>query len=145
MDAMKTKLVPSLIVNLRRAIARTLDRLFGKTARQDSQICGTSPIGDSVTTGALCPDDKGGSENKGLWWPSAESATFRSFFLSLRGVERRGNPVGNETNNRNPLDCRVGPLGLLAMTTVNGQSENKSFRLRSALRAPHSSSPASPR
>ena len=51
-------------------------------------------------------------------------------------MERRGNPVGNETNDRNPLDCRVGPLGLLAMTTANGQSENKSFRLRSLFRLP---------
>ena len=116
---MKIKLVSSLIANLSRAIVRTVGSISGKAAQQISRSSGTSPIGDPATTGALCPDHKGGTVRK-LRFP----ATLRSVLLSLRGVERRGNPVGNETNNRNPLDCRVGPLGLLAMTTANGQSEN---------------------
>ena len=76
MDAMKIQLVSSLIANLSRAIVRTVGRISGKAAQQISRSSSTSPIGDPETTGALCPDDKGGSENKGLWWPSAESATF---------------------------------------------------------------------
>ncbi len=132
MDAMKIKLVSSLIANLSRAIIRTVGSISGKAAQQISRSSGTSPIGNAATTGALCPDHKDGTVRK-LRFP-ATLRSFFSFFLSLRGVKRRGNPVGNATNDRNPLDCRVGPLGLLAMTTANGQSENKGFRLRSALR-----------
>ena len=46
------------------------------------------------------------------------TATWRSLFLSLRGVKRRGNPVGKATTGRNPLDCHIGQLDLLAMTRM---------------------------
>ena len=72
MDAMKIKLVSSLIANLSRAIVRTVGSISGKAAQQISRSSGTIQIGDSETTGALCPDDKGGTVRK-LRFP----ATFR--------------------------------------------------------------------
>ena len=71
MDVMKTTIVPSLVAKLRQAIARTFYRAGSRPAQQGSQSCGTSRIGDATTTGALCPDHKGQSENKGF------PATFR--------------------------------------------------------------------
>ncbi len=110
---MKRTTVTTLVANMRRAIARCLDRTSGKATRTDSQSHGTSRIGDSVTTGALCPDATEMTVRKQRLAP-----TLRSLFLSLQGVKRPGNPVGKATTGRNPLDCRVGPLGLLAMTRM---------------------------
>ena len=111
MRTMKRTTVTTLVANLRRAIARCLDRISGKATRTDSRSRGTSRIGELATTGALCPDVTEMTVRKQRLTP-----TLRSLFLSLRGVKRRGNPVGKATTGRNPLDCRVGPLGLLAMT-----------------------------
>ncbi|SVD87717.1 uncharacterized protein METZ01_LOCUS440571, partial [marine metagenome] len=83
MDAMKIKLVSSLIANLSRAIVRTVGSISGKAAQQISRSSGTSPIGDSATTGALCPDDKGGTVRK-LRFPATFN-TFLSAFL-LAGI-----------------------------------------------------------
>ena len=113
MRTMKRTTVTTLVANLRRAIARCLDRTSGKATRTDSRSCGTSRIGDLAVTGALCPDVTEMTVRKQRLTP-----TLRSLFLSLRGVKRRGNPVGKATSGGNPLDCRVGPLGLLAMTRM---------------------------
>ena len=110
---MKRTTVTTLVANLRRAIARCLDRISARATRTDSRSRGTSRIGDLATTGALCPDVTEMTVRKQRLTP-----TLRSLFLSLRGVKRRGNPVGKATTGRNPLDCRVGPLGLLAMTRM---------------------------
>jgi hypothetical protein len=57
---MKRTTVTTLVANLRRAIARCLDRIFVRATNTDSQSRGTSRIDDSETTGALCPDVTGG-------------------------------------------------------------------------------------
>lgn len=81
---MKTKLVPSLVANHRRAIARTLDRISGKATTPDSQSCGTSPIGDSATTGVLCPDiSNGQAENKSFRAPLSAFTTWSAAFLPI--------------------------------------------------------------
>ena len=77
MDAMKSKLVPSLVAHLRRALARTLNRFAG-TAQPNSRFQGTSRFGHAATTGALCPDDKGDTVRKLRF-----SATVGSFFSAL--------------------------------------------------------------
>jgi len=110
---MKRTTVTTLVANLRRAIARCLDRISGKATRTDSRTRGTSRIGNGTTTGALCPDVAEMTVRKQRLTP-----TWCSLFLSLRGVNRRGNPVDKATTGRNPLDCRVGPLDLLAMTRM---------------------------
>ena len=81
MDAMKIKLVSSLIANLSRAIIRTVGSISGKAAQQISRSSGTSPIGDPATTGALCPDISNGQyENKGFRLRSA----LRTLLSALR-------------------------------------------------------------
>ena len=60
MRTMKRTTVTTLVANLRRAIARCLDRTSGKATRTDSRTCGTSRIDDGTTTGALCPNVTGG-------------------------------------------------------------------------------------
>jgi hypothetical protein len=53
---MKRTTVTTLVANLRRAIARCLDRTSAKGTPPDNRSRGTSRIGDLATTGALCPD-----------------------------------------------------------------------------------------
>lgn len=57
---MKRTTVTTLVANLRRAIARCLDRISARATLPDSSSRGTSRIGDMGTTGVLCPDVKGG-------------------------------------------------------------------------------------
>ncbi|MDE0577572.1 MAG: NHL repeat-containing protein, partial [Opitutales bacterium] len=57
---MKRTTVTTLVANLRRAIARCLDRISARATHPDSSSRGTSRIGDMGTTGVLCPDVKGG-------------------------------------------------------------------------------------
>ena len=110
---MKRTTVTTLVANLRRAIARCLERTSVKATRTNSQSQGTSRIGDMTTTGALCPDI-----TEMTVWKQRLTSTWRALVLSLQGVKRPGNPVGKATTGRNPPDCRVGPLGLLAMTRM---------------------------